>query len=57
MDDSREIKPFPEETFLPVNLLRWEDDVIIDPEPVRQQVTLSKLLKFDFLAYRRVFKP
>ena len=38
MDDSREIKPFPEETFLPVNLLRWEDDVIIDPEEARLKV-------------------
>ncbi|VDK22559.1 unnamed protein product, partial [Anisakis simplex] len=30
--------PFPPETFLPVNLLRWEDDIIIDGEQVRSQV-------------------
>lgn len=46
--DEREIKPFPEETFLPVNLCRWEDDVIIDPEQARQQVLLPQLLELFF---------
>ena len=38
MDESRKFNPFPEETFLPVNLIRWEDDVIIDSEEIRLQL-------------------
>ncbi|VDK54102.1 unnamed protein product [Gongylonema pulchrum] len=34
-------KPFPPETFLPVNLVRWEDDIIFDEEQARQQVLLN----------------
>lgn len=31
-------EPFPPETFLPVNLIRWEDDIILDEEQARLQV-------------------
>ncbi|VDK86505.1 unnamed protein product [Litomosoides sigmodontis] len=31
-------EPFPPETFLPVNLIRWEDDIILDEEQARLQI-------------------
>lgn len=31
-------EPFPSETFLPVNLIRWEDDIMLDEEQARRQV-------------------
>uniref|UniRef100_A0A1I7VSZ5 Bromodomain containing protein n=1 Tax=Loa loa TaxID=7209 RepID=A0A1I7VSZ5_LOALO len=31
-------EPFSPETFLPVNLIRWEDDIILDEEQARQQI-------------------
>uniref|UniRef100_A0A158Q7Y4 DUF3591 domain-containing protein n=1 Tax=Elaeophora elaphi TaxID=1147741 RepID=A0A158Q7Y4_9BILA len=31
-------EPFPPETFLPVNLIRWEDDIILDEEQARRQI-------------------
>uniref|UniRef100_A0A0N5AW64 DUF3591 domain-containing protein n=1 Tax=Syphacia muris TaxID=451379 RepID=A0A0N5AW64_9BILA len=31
-------EPFPSSTFLPVNLVRWEDDISFDDEIARQQV-------------------
>lgn len=34
----RSCEPFPPETFLAVNLVRWEDDIIIDGEQARPQV-------------------
>ncbi|VDO59414.1 unnamed protein product, partial [Onchocerca flexuosa] len=43
-------EPFPPETFLPVNLIRWEDDIILDEEQARRQVFFhqirSKVTKF-----------
>uniref|UniRef100_A0A9J2P0D5 Bromo domain-containing protein n=1 Tax=Ascaris lumbricoides TaxID=6252 RepID=A0A9J2P0D5_ASCLU len=34
----RSCEPFPPETFLAVNLVRWEDDIIIDGEQARPQI-------------------
>ncbi|VDK77693.1 unnamed protein product [Onchocerca ochengi] len=34
-------EPFPPETFLPVNLIRWEDDIILDEEQARRQILKS----------------
>uniref|UniRef100_A0AAF5PPD9 Bromodomain containing protein n=1 Tax=Wuchereria bancrofti TaxID=6293 RepID=A0AAF5PPD9_WUCBA len=31
-------EPFPPETFLPVNLIRWEDDIMLDEEQARRQI-------------------
>lgn len=38
MEVSNVVEAFPEETFLPVNVLSWEDDIIFDPEVAREQV-------------------
>lgn len=31
-------EPFPPETFFPVNLIRWEDDIMFNEEQARRQV-------------------
>jgi hypothetical protein len=46
MDDTSKIKPFTEDTFYPVTLLRWEDDVIYDPEEARLKVHPFAFLTF-----------
>uniref|UniRef100_A0A1I7XNI5 DUF3591 domain-containing protein n=1 Tax=Heterorhabditis bacteriophora TaxID=37862 RepID=A0A1I7XNI5_HETBA len=43
-EDEVAIEEFDQETFLPVNLIRWEDDVIYDGEDVREQVGLFSIL-------------
>ena len=50
------IHELPEEKsdmFLPVNLIRWEDDIIYDGEEIRDQVKILSILSFLSRFWRR----